>query len=66
MSRRATFNIFRPGELAAYVTGLVAFGRYATASEVGRAGLHLLQEKEGASPGTPLAERNTKMRLERH
>lgn len=66
MSRRATLNISMPVELAAYITGLVASGRYGTVSEVVRAGLRLLQEKEGALPGTPSAESSTKVRFERH
>ncbi len=41
-------TISLPRELAAYVDGLVATGAYASASEVMRAGLRALQEREGA------------------
>ena len=37
-----------PRELAAYVDGLVASGAYASASEVVRAGLRALQQRNGA------------------
>ncbi len=47
MPRRAALNISMPPELAAFVATRVAPGRYGTASEVVRTGLHPLQEKEG-------------------
>lgn len=53
MPRRATLNIFMPVELAAYILGLVASEQYSTAGEVVRAGLRILQKKEGPLPVTP-------------
>ena len=66
MTRRATLNISMPAELASYITKLVASGRYGTASEVVRAGLRLLQDKEGASPGPPPVEEDAKGRPDGH
>ncbi len=37
-----------PAEQAGYIDSLVASGAYATASEVVRAGLHALQERDAA------------------
>lgn len=55
----STLNISMPPELAAYIAALVASGRYDTTSEVFRARLRLLQEKEGVPPGTLTAGSKT-------
>jgi putative addiction module CopG family antidote len=44
--RKRTFSL--PSQQSDYLDGLVEKGRYATASEVVRAGLHALQERDGA------------------
>lgn len=41
-------TISLPSELAAFADGLVSSGAYASVSEVVRAGLRALQEREGA------------------
>ena len=66
MSRRAALNVSMPAELAAYVTGLVASGRYSTASEVVRTGPRLLQEKEAATSGSSPDRDGTKTSPEAH
>ncbi len=43
---KRTFSL--PAEQAGYIDSLVASGAYATASEVVRAGLHALQERDAA------------------
>ena len=45
-SHRRTFSL--PGEQARYIDSLVASGVYATSSEVIRAGLRALQERDAA------------------
>ena len=45
-SHKRTFSL--PGEQATYIDGLVASGAYASASEVIRAGLRALQERDAA------------------
>src|SRR5258706_4641017 len=44
--QRRTFSL--PAEQASYIDGLVASGAYASASEVVRAGLRALQERDAA------------------
>jgi antitoxin ParD1/3/4 len=46
MATRTTLNVSLPVELGAFVQGLVSSGRYASASEVVRTALRLLQERE--------------------
>ena len=46
MTDKRTISL--PGEQSAYVDGLVASGLYASASEVVRAGLRALQERDHA------------------
>ena len=46
LTQRATRNVSLTSELDAFVEGQVASGRYRTASEVVRAALRLLQERE--------------------
>lgn len=48
MSATDKRTVSLPRELASYVDALVASGAYASASEVVRAGLRALQEREGA------------------
>ncbi len=48
MSSADKRTVSLPRELAAYIDGLVSSGAYATASEVVRAGLRALQERDGA------------------
>ena len=48
MSTVAKRTISLPAEQASYIDTQVASGRYASASEVVRAGLHALQERDGA------------------
>ncbi len=55
----STLNISMPPELAAYIAALVASGRYGTTSEIIRAGLRLLQDKEDVPPGTLTAGSKT-------
>ncbi len=45
-SHKRTFSL--PGEQAQYIDNLVASGTYATSSEVIRAGLRALQERDAA------------------
>lgn len=45
-SQKRTFSL--PGEQASYIDSLVASGAYATSSEVIRAGLRALQERDTA------------------
>ncbi len=45
-AEKRTFSL--PTELARYIDGLVASGTYATSSEVIRAGLRALQERDAA------------------
>ncbi len=45
-THRRTFSL--PGEQARYIDNLVASGTYATSSEVIRAGLRALQERDAA------------------
>ena len=45
-SQKRTFSL--PGEQARYIDSLVASGAYATSSEVIRAGLRALQERDAA------------------
>ncbi len=45
-SHKRTFSL--PGEQARYIDSLVASGAYATSSEVIRAGLRALQERDAA------------------
>ena len=47
MTSRETRTVPLPAEEADYVDSLVASGAYASASEVVRAALHALQEREG-------------------
>lgn len=47
MASRTTLNVSMPLELGRFVTDQVQSGRYATASEVVRAALRLLQAEEG-------------------
>ena len=54
MTRRAALNVSLTPELVAFVAAQVASGRYASASEVVRAGLRCL-EREAAS-GQPSSE----------
>ncbi len=49
MATRTTLNVSLPVELGRFVEGLVASGHYASASEVVRAALRLLQQQEAQS-----------------
>lgn len=46
MAIRTTLNVSLPVELGHFIKEQVASGRYASASEVVRAGLRLLEERE--------------------
>jgi antitoxin ParD1/3/4 len=62
MPPRASLNVSLTPELAAYIAGQVASGRYRSASEVVRAGLRLLlrrDEPAGAAPPRPAASGGT-------
>jgi antitoxin ParD1/3/4 len=50
MPSKASLNVSLTPELTRYVSGLVASGRYRSASEVLRAALRLLQREEPAEP----------------
>lgn len=52
MATRTTLNVSLPVELGSFVEGLVVSGRYASASEVVRTALRLLQEHETPATGT--------------
>lgn len=49
MATRTTLNVSLPVELGRFVEGLVASGNYASASEVVRTALRLLQQQEAQS-----------------
>jgi antitoxin ParD1/3/4 len=46
MANRTTLNVSLPLELGHFIKDMVASGRYASASEVVRASLRLLEERE--------------------
>ncbi len=46
MAIRTTLNVSLPVELGQFIKDLVASGRYASASEVVRAALRLLEERQ--------------------
>jgi len=46
MASRTTLNVSLPLELGQFIKNMVASGRYASASEVVRASLRLLEERE--------------------
>ena len=48
MATRTTLNVSLPAELGQFVEKLVHTGRYASASEVVRAGLRALRERDAA------------------
>lgn len=50
MATRTTLNVSLPTELGRFVEALVSSGRYASASEVVRVALRLLQERETRAP----------------
>ena len=52
MATRTTLNVSLPLELGRFVEELVANGHYASASEVIRAGLRLLKDKEAELSAT--------------
>jgi antitoxin ParD1/3/4 len=60
VTRRATMNVSLTPELVNYVASQVASGRYSTASELVRAGLRLIQEKETGSPLPPSPKKRNK------
>jgi antitoxin ParD1/3/4 len=47
MATRTTLNVSLPVELGNFIAAKIASGRYASASEVVRAGLRLLEASEG-------------------
>ena len=50
MATRTTLNVSLPCELGQFVEALVRSGRYASASEVVRVGLRMLQDREPRQP----------------
>jgi antitoxin ParD1/3/4 len=53
MATRTTLNVSLPVELGNFIAAKIASGRYASASEVVRAGLRLLEASEVLSPADP-------------
>jgi len=49
MATRTTLNVSLPVELGSFIAAKIASGRYASASEVVRAGLRLLEASEALS-----------------
>jgi antitoxin ParD1/3/4 len=56
MAIRMTLNISLPPKLGQFVEQRVASGRYSSASEVIRAGLRLLEEREGQGVPSVVAD----------
>jgi antitoxin ParD1/3/4 len=50
MATRTTLNVSLPVELGHFIAAKIASGRYASASEVVRAGLRLLEASEASRP----------------
>ncbi len=57
MATRTTLNVSLPTELGRMVEALVRSGRYASASEVVRTALRLLQDREMQRVSTAVAEK---------
>jgi antitoxin ParD1/3/4 len=58
MAIRTTLNISLPPQLGKFIEQRVASGRYSSASEVIRAGLRLLEEREGQRVTPGVADRH--------
>jgi antitoxin ParD1/3/4 len=58
MATRTTLNISLPLELGEFIQQRIASGRYASASEVVRAALRLLEECEGRQVPAAVAQRH--------
>lgn len=58
-------TISLPAEQASYIDALVASGAYATASEVVRAGLRALKERDAPQPTSPTHSAATRCGLRR-
>jgi len=58
MATRTTLNVSLPPELGEFIQRRIDSGRYASASEVVRAALRLLEECEGQMVPQPVASRH--------